>query len=104
MIDLSDGLASDIHRICEESNVGAIIEAKSVPLSKGAPLKSALNDGEDFELLFTLSPREAKRLLQKKNRLGFQISEIGRIVTKEKGIRIHVGKTALPLMGGFRHF
>ncbi len=63
MIDLSDGLSRDLRHICTASGVGAIIEADSVPIhtdafrltqqDKIAPLIHALNDGEDYELLFT---------------------------------------------------
>jgi len=70
MIDISDGLSSDLGRICRASKVGAIVNADHVPISDEArkgqePLTSALNDGEDFELLFTLSQGECERLLNK---------------------------------------
>lgn len=104
MIDLSDGLAKDLSHICQESGVGARVEGEVIPASKGSDLRSALNDGEDFELLFTLSPREAKRLLQRKRRLGFRVTEIGKTVSKSSGIRLHTGKKSIPLQGGFRHF
>lgn len=69
MIDISDGLSTDLHRICRRSAVGALIMAERIPLSRAAqdtpqPLASALNDGEDFELLFALPQTELERLLR----------------------------------------
>jgi thiamine-monophosphate kinase len=54
-IDLSDGLALDLHRLCKESGVAA--EVDRVPTVRGASLERALHGGEDYELLFTLPPR-----------------------------------------------
>jgi thiamine-monophosphate kinase len=54
-IDLSDGLALDLHRLCKESRVAAQLEY--VPIVRGASLERALHGGEDYELLFTLPPR-----------------------------------------------
>jgi thiamine-monophosphate kinase len=75
MIDLSDGLATDLRHILAASQVGAEILSRAIPISPAArrlgragdsmktPLLAALTDGEDFELLFTVPSREAVRLL-----------------------------------------
>ncbi|MHC4124035.1 MAG: thiamine-phosphate kinase, partial [Planctomycetota bacterium] len=88
MIDVSDGVSSDLNRICQRSGVGAIIEAEEIPVSKAAgkgddPLSAALNDGEDFELLFTVSqPQWEKLVVNWKEPL--EISRIGRITDTKK--------------------
>jgi thiamine-monophosphate kinase len=53
-IDVTDGLAIDLHRLCVESGVSAEID--TVPLLEGATLEQALYDGEDYELLYTAPP------------------------------------------------
>jgi thiamine-monophosphate kinase len=63
MIDISDGLSTDLGHICEESRVGAELETEAIPLAtmgksaRKVELKFALHGGEDYELLFTASPR-----------------------------------------------
>jgi thiamine-monophosphate kinase len=71
MIDISDGLATDLAKLCAESRCGAAVRAEAVPISDDArkmddnlsPLEHALRDGEDFELLFAVSPEDGRRLL-----------------------------------------
>jgi len=55
-LDLSDGLSTDLMRLCRESGVGAEVEAAALPVHPGATLEAALNGGEDYELLFTARP------------------------------------------------
>ena len=53
MIDVSDGLSSDLAHICRQSGVGAVLEAAAIPLGPGASLHDALAGGDDYELCFT---------------------------------------------------
>jgi len=62
MMDLSDGLGVDLPRLARASNVGFKIEMESLPLSRGAKIGSAISEGEDYELLFAISPRNRNRL------------------------------------------
>lgn len=87
MIDLSDGLSSDLAHICEQSRVGADITADRIPLSPALRkmsgmlarplLRYALSGGEDYELLFTVSPAKVKRLCS----LKLPVTEIGSITS-----------------------
>jgi thiamine-monophosphate kinase len=88
MMDISDGLSTDLNRICEQSGVGAEIVAASVPVSEDAAdgVESALNDGEDFELLFTLAEQEHEKLLGEW-KFEVAISRIG-TVTEGGGMKI----------------
>ncbi len=90
MMDLSDGLMRDLAILMKESKKGACIFTEDIPVSRDAlrvarkrnisPLRSALCDGEDFELVFTASPGEAKKILAlKKGLLGTPVSCIGRV-------------------------
>lgn len=59
MIDVSDGLATDLGHLCEESGVGVKVDAPAVPLGEGAGLDDALGGGDDYELCFTAPNRGA---------------------------------------------
>lgn len=56
MIDLSDGLSTDLHHILRASRVGARIDAAAIPRTDGATVENAMSDGEDYELLATVRP------------------------------------------------
>jgi thiamine-monophosphate kinase len=57
MMDLSDGLGADLPRLARASKSGFDIELENLPLSRGATIDNAISDGEDYELLFVVSPR-----------------------------------------------
>ncbi len=76
MIDISDGLAADLGHILQESAKSAILDTVAIPRRKNATLRNALFDGEDFELLFTVSSRTAKKLFAQKALKVFCIGEI----------------------------
>lgn len=104
MIDVSDGLAQDIGHILKESSAGATIYEGLIPVSKEARnLNDALYGGEDFELLFTMSRAESKRLLAKG---ANDFRPIGEITDKRYGLRLvdKRGKEKIIKPKGFRHF
>jgi thiamine-monophosphate kinase len=108
MIDISDGLSSDLNRICRQSKVGAVIDAKLIPISVEAqtasePLNSAMNDGEDFELLFTLSKSDCQELLEKWDE-SILITQIGEITdTHKMQIKIPDGQITDLQIKGYDH-
>ena len=79
MMDISDGLAGDLGHILRQSHASAILDERFIPVHKDATLDQALFEGEDFELVFTLSARKAERLAQSR-RGDFRFFPIGVIV------------------------
>lgn len=65
MMDLSDGLGADLPRLGRASGLGYEVDVETIPRARGASLEAALNDGEDFELLFTASPARAAWIKKK---------------------------------------
>jgi len=62
MMDLSDGLGADLPRLAAASNVSFHLAPDSIPRARGVDLRAAINDGEDYELLFTVRPDRAEKL------------------------------------------
>jgi thiamine-monophosphate kinase len=88
-MDISDGLATDLARMCQAARVGATVEAAALPLSETLlalaqitcqdPLQWALQGGEDFELLFTCAPAAENQLAAQLRQTGLHPVKIGRI-------------------------
>jgi len=115
MIDISDGLASELHHLSKASKVGIIIDQGALPVAEQAivigkmlgrdPQKYCLYGGEEYELLFTLPPREAikaRALIQKQ---GTACTIIGQVV---KGGQVSIiaqnGKREKLTNQGYTHF
>ena len=103
-IDISDGLSTELAHLCEESGVAAEVNEASLPIHAGASIKLALDGGEDYELLFTASPRTRIP----RSIAGVPVSCIGRIVKQRKGgvaIRLIGANGATAIQpGGWEHF
>ncbi|MEW6170778.1 MAG: thiamine-phosphate kinase [Candidatus Omnitrophota bacterium] len=104
MIDISDGLVSDLGHILEQSKVGAVIYEKLLPINKKAKsLNEVLYMGEDYELLFTAEPKSAKKLIKSKS----NFTEIGKVVDESRGLSLidkNCREVKLNPHKGFRHF
>ena len=86
MMDLSDGLGTDLPRLAGASKLGFAIDERALPLSRGCTIQQAISGGEDYELLFAVSPRERKRLQKRwqKKFPGLPLTRIGRLNQKSK--------------------
>lgn len=121
MMDLSDGLALDLWQMSRASRVTLRVEAARIPISRAGriclrracachawrgrqALRHALMDGEDFELLFAVGPREAARVPRRLGRCP--VNRIGTVVARGVGVELqHPGgriETLVP--AGFKHF
>lgn len=107
MMDLSDGLSSDLPRLCAASGVGARLQSGKIPVVRNLdtarkpgpnPLNLALHGGDDYELLFTVPERKAKsvpRVFQ-----GIKLTPIGRITQEPKLIACDENGRESPLLAG----
>ncbi len=93
MMDISDGLSSEILHICRQSELGCVLYEDKIPIAEDTrnaaykfeldPTACALSGGEDYELLFTIAQSEHEKLV-----LNEQISVIGYMTEAEKGKKI----------------
>src|SRR5215213_10404248 len=113
MIDLSDGLSSDLNHLCTASGVGALIDSSLIPIDDRVqelcgrraldPLQLALHGGEDFELLFTVKPGNVARLPRRVDGAGIKC--IGIVQSASEGVKISEGSRTWELKpGGWMHF
>ena len=107
MLDLSDGLSSDLPRLCAASGVGARLERAKIPMVQLStagrrrgidPLQLALHGGDDYELVFTVPPGKAKFL--PKIFRGLALSPIGKITGKQALLVVEENGCELPLVPG----
>jgi thiamine-monophosphate kinase len=114
MIDISDGLSTDLWHILDESDCGAVIDAAAIPIAECVrsiastgrgidALRLAINGGEEYELLFTCPRENQPQVVELCNSLGVAITAIGKIVA-EKGLHLELNgtlETLKPL--GYQH-
>ena len=102
MMDISDGLASEVNHICRESGAGAVIWSDSIPISAAArefcaqaglyALDLALLGGEDYELVFTAGAQDAASIGDAiETRTGTPVTVVGEIVDAARGVKISAG-------------
>jgi len=114
-IDLSDGLSGDLRHLCEESRVGAEVELDRIPISPpcrayartigSSPIRLALTAGEDYELLFTASPRDRGTIERGTRTRGYRITRIGTIRPPQFGIQMTIdGRTQPMPVTSYEHF
>ncbi len=109
MIDVSDGVSTDLGHLCDESRAGAEVDLARIPLSAALAgegrraAKAALHGGEDFQVLFTVRPENAARVERLARR--FALTPIGRI-TARRGVRLidADGKRSPLRPLGYEHF
>jgi thiamine-monophosphate kinase len=115
MIDVSDGLLSDLWHVMDASGVGAVLDADSIPVGdcvkdyfggdREEALSQAMAGGEDYELLFTISSRHEEQVAEVGHGLGIDLTPIGKITVKGTGVKL-AGERGEKDLGraGFDHF
>jgi thiamine-monophosphate kinase len=106
MMDVSDGLAIDLSRLCRASGTGARVDIARIPAHPAATLAEALAGGEDYELLATLPDDDSVEGARSELREGFgvSLSEIG-VIIEEGLVAVDEGGAESPLtIEGWDHF
>ena len=111
MIDISDGLAADVHHLCVESECGAVLRAAAVPIHAAAQaltdgqsaLDHALRDGEDFELAFAVSPQDGRHLMDTQPIQGITLVHVGEFLAGPDYLLEEEGRTRPLEPRGFEH-
>jgi thiamine-monophosphate kinase len=99
MMDLSDGLGTDLPRLARASGVGFEVKKTTIPRNRGCSVECALSDGEDYELLFAVSPDQSGRLVKqwRKKFPRLPLTRIGRL-------KARLGTRSSKLPAGYVHF
>lgn len=120
MMDLSDGLATDLSNLCEQSDVGAVIHSALLPsvpalheaasILSAEPLDLMIKGGEDYELLFTASADVAPKIIAIAQKVGVLVTPVGTVVDR-RGVRLVLPSSPLHAereidisFAGFDHF
>jgi thiamine-monophosphate kinase len=112
-IDVSDGLAGDLAKLCRASGVAAEIDVARVPLSDAvraavaadpAMMETALSGGDDYEIVLTLAPDKFAAMRTAAHQAGVAVTEIGRMTAGEGARFLHEGKTLSFARPSYSHF
>lgn len=105
-MDVSDGLSSDLPRLCGASNVGARIDVTQLPVSRDVRTEVAwnlaLHGGDDYELLFTVARKHLARVPRSFN--GLRLTRIGEITREKQIVVVRDGRTQKLVAGGWDPF
>jgi thiamine-monophosphate kinase len=112
-MDISDGLAGDLAKLCRASGVAAEIEVAGVPLSDAARavvtaeptlIETVLTGGDDYEILLTLAPQQRGAFEESARSAGVAVTEIGRVATGEGARFLSDGKAYTFTRAAYSHF
>jgi thiamine-monophosphate kinase len=112
-MDVSDGLAGDLGKLCRASSVAAEIDVSRVPLSAAARaalaadpalIETVLTGGDDYEIVLTLAPEKFAALRSAAQAVGISVAEIGEVKAGDGARFMHAGKTLAFTQPSYSHF